>query len=65
MNLADAFSQLNCSVGEAQIILGSLIANLRDSYPELHATMSQEIVDLHEHIEEPPVEPTRSSSKDK
>jgi len=61
MNLADAFGQLNCSVGEAQIILTSLIANLRDSYPDLHATMTQEIVDLHEHIEEPPVSRTTTS----
>jgi len=60
MNLSDAFSNITCTMGEAQIILASLIANLRDSYPDLYASMSQEIADLHEHPEEPPV--TRSST---
>jgi len=51
MNLSDAFSKVNCSAGEAQIILGALIGNLRDSYPDLHASMSAEIAELEETTE--------------
>ncbi|HEY7419301.1 MAG TPA: hypothetical protein VH593_29225 [Ktedonobacteraceae bacterium] len=64
MNLADAFSQVTCTVGEAQAILTSLLSNIRDSYPDLHASMTEEIAGLHEHDEEvvePPADESSSS----
>jgi hypothetical protein len=60
MNLADAFSQVTCSDGEAQVILTSLISNLRDSYPDLYTSMSAEIANISETPAEPPVSRTTS-----
>jgi hypothetical protein len=60
MNLADAFSQVTCSDGEAQVILTSLISNLRDSYPDLYTSMSAEIANISETPAEPPVSRTAS-----
>jgi hypothetical protein len=64
MNLADAFSQVDCTVGEAQIILMSLISNLRDSYPELHDSMQNDITNMKGKDNEPQGEapPTTSTT---
>jgi hypothetical protein len=62
MNLADAFSQVTCSDGEAQVILTSLISNLRDSYPDLYTSMSAEIANITETVD-PPVARTATTAK--
>jgi hypothetical protein len=58
MNLAEAFSELTCTLGEAQILLTAFITNLRDSYPELHASMQTEIANM----TDPAIEPSTSTS---
>jgi hypothetical protein len=61
MNLAEAFSQITCSAGEAQAILSTLITNMRDSYPDLYVSISTQIASISEAADEPTAKPARVS----
>jgi hypothetical protein len=43
ITLAHAFDQIEIEVGDAQAFLTTIITNIRDRYPELHASIMDQI----------------------